>query len=164
MDFHRSIIWSLEWLRVVTRLAGAVSYFWVIFPRWTFTSLWVYHHLVCGVVTSCHQGCWSSVIVLDHSSVMDFHKSIIIWSLKWLCERCPKPYCQFLIISRCFRPSSATTVLASAGTVCAKFASAKLPPILGLFLVLAHLFFTNFIPSQLLTTSFPSPASIKKKH
>ena len=116
MDFHKSIIiWSLEWLRVVTRLAGAASYFCIIFLWWTFTSLsssglwsgyvlslgWleqchssatfsydglsqVWHNLVSGVVACCHLVGWSSVIVLHHSSVMDFRKSIIIWSLEWL--------------------------------------------------------------------------------
>ena len=81
MDFRKSIIiWSLEWLRAVTRLAGAVSKFCTVLLWWTFTSLsssglWSCAVLSLGWLEQCHSSA---------SSVMDFHKSIIIWSLEWL--------------------------------------------------------------------------------
>ena len=113
---HTSIIiWSLEWLRVVTRFGWSSVIVLHRSSMMTFRRsiiIWslecyvlslgwleqchssasffcdglsqVYHHLVSGVVTCCHKVGWSSVIVLHHSSVMDLHTSIIIWSLEWL--------------------------------------------------------------------------------
>ena len=58
--FYTSIIiWSLEWLRVVTRLAGAVPWFWIILLWWTFTSLssaglWSGYVLSLGWLEQCH--------------------------------------------------------------------------------------------------------------